>query len=142
MQIVFNLLSDIVWLNIIKMQPEGDGLSLDERAYRFFPNRNCFIHLGDEEKSGFGKEKGTRILFHGQIEHDDFEKGKLADFQKFLQAKEYDREYFNPHMLLLFLSGNAYKNEPTFEAMKKHLEFKGQYIRDAEGKRIIQCEKD
>lgn len=94
---------------------------------------------------GFNKSNGSRILFYGQIEHDDFEKKKLAEFQHFLQTKvnnNYDQTYFTPQKLLLFHAANGYKNEQTYESMKKHLEFAAQYIRNADGLRIIQYEKD
>ena len=84
-------------------------------------------------------------MYYGQIEHDDFEKKKLAEFMEFLKVKaqnNYDQEYFNPQLLLLFLSANGYKNEQAYDSMKKHIEFKDKYIRNAEGLRIIRYEND
>jgi hypothetical protein len=54
----------------------------------------------------------------------------------------YDQTYFNPHMLVLFLSAHHYKPEETYEAMKQHVEFRSKYVKDANGNLIITYEND
>lgn len=103
------------------------------------------MNLDDEEKHHFNKPHGARVYFHGQIEHDDYEKKKLAEFQEYLKTKidnKYDQNYYNVHMLVLFLSCHHYKPEETYEAMKKHMEFRRKYVRDEKERLIITYEND
>jgi hypothetical protein len=55
---------------------------------------------------------------------------------------KYDQKYFNPHMLVLFLSANGYKPEETYKSMNDHMEFVKKYVRNEEGIRIIRYETD
>lgn len=61
------------------MQP----LSLDSRAYRFFPTSKLFPNLEKEEKTESGK-KGTRFFYFGQIEHDEYELKKMKEFEEYI----------------------------------------------------------
>lgn len=63
-------------------------------------------------------------MFYGQIEHDDFEKKKLAEFIEYLKVKQqnkYDQTYFTNAILLLFLYSANYKNEDAFKNMNNHI---------------------
>lgn len=62
-----------------------------------------------EQKTTFDKN-GTRFFYYGQIEHDEYEKKKLGEFDKFLMEGKLDlnREFWNQQKILQFLSGNGY----------------------------------
>ena len=45
-----------------------------------FPPVTSALCSDEEEKHHFNKPNGNRVYFHGQVEHDDFEKKKLAEF--------------------------------------------------------------
>lgn len=44
----------------------------------FSPRVSTTLSLDEEEKHNFNKPNGNRVYFHGQVEHDEFEKKKLA----------------------------------------------------------------
>ena len=82
-----------------------------------------------EQKTSFDKN-GTRFFYYGQIEHDDYEKKKIGEFEKYLEETktDIDREFWHVQKILQFLQGNAYDNQKTVEAMRDHEQFRKDYI--------------
>ena len=70
---------------------------------------SLFLCEEKEQKTTFDKN-GIRFFYYGQIEHDDYEKKKLGEFDKFLMEGKLDlnREFWNQQKILQFLSGNGY----------------------------------
>lgn len=87
------------------------------------------LTLDKEQKTSFDKN-GTRFYYYGQIEHDEFEKGKLAEFDKYLFENKLDvnRDFWNQQKILQFLSGNGYREKETYEAMQEHEKFRVEYL--------------
>ena len=87
------------------------------------------IYVEKEQKTVFDKN-GTRFFYYGQIEHDDYEKKKLDEFDKFLTEGKLDlnREFWNRQKVLQFLQGNGYNEKNAYQAMKDHEKFREEYL--------------
>lgn len=72
-----NLKRIIIFILMESVESTYGPLARHEKAYLFFPT--CKLHCDSEkeQKTEFTK-KGTRLFYFGQIEHDEYEKKKLA----------------------------------------------------------------
>lgn len=66
---------------------------------------------------------GLRFYFYGQVQHNQYEKQKLAEFDEYLAKEKLklpDNPHFTPQKILLILSGHGYKNDKTYNSIVEH----------------------
>eukprot|EP00357_Protocruzia_adherens_P002175 CAMPEP_0114984454 /NCGR_PEP_ID=MMETSP0216-20121206/7285_1 /TAXON_ID=223996 /ORGANISM="Protocruzia adherens, Strain Boccale" /LENGTH=561 /DNA_ID=CAMNT_0002346591 /DNA_START=167 /DNA_END=1852 /DNA_ORIENTATION=+ len=100
-----------------------------------------YVPTGDYVKVG-AKAKGMRKVFGGDVEYDNFETEKLAEFQAVLKSKNWTLpEDWDQTEILRILEGYKYKSKDAWKGIKSHTEWRQSYMPprlSEQGKQLLQ----